>query len=183
MLLDEEQNLKLIDFGLCAKPKVKVKWWLVFQKYLITHFRKVWFWKLLLLFSGWYRQPFNHLLWKSCLCCSRTHHWQQISRKWSKILTRNSNSTQKSNHLLILIHMLGRFWIDISRFELIWIGELKDIPKWFQADLWSMGVLLYALLCGFLPFDDDNVAQLYKKIKVGFLLLIFMEIKFKGIFK
>ena len=46
-----------------------------------------------------------------------------------------------------------------------------------------MGVLLYALLCGFLPFDDDNVAQLYKKIKVGFLLLIFMEIKFKGIFK
>ena len=29
-----------------------------------------------------------------------------------------------------------------------------------------MGVLLYALLCGFLPFDDDNVAQLYKKIKV-----------------
>ena len=79
--------------------------------------------------------------------------------------------------------MLGRFWINISGYELIWIEELKDIPKWFQADLWSMGVLLYALLCGFLPFDDDNVAQLYKKIKVGFLLLIFMEIKFKGIFK
>ncbi|XP_015136280.2 maternal embryonic leucine zipper kinase isoform X1 [Gallus gallus] len=87
LLIDEEHNLKLIDFGLCAKPK-------------------------------------GGLDYRLNTCCGSPAY---------------------------------------AAPELIqgkaYIGS--------EADIWSMGVLLYALLCGFLPFDDDNVMALYRRITRG----------------
>lgn len=87
LLIDEEHNLKLIDFGLCAKPK-------------------------------------GGLGFELMTCCGSPAY---------------------------------------AAPELIqgkaYIGS--------EADVWSMGVLLFALLCGYLPFDDDNCMILYRKITRG----------------
>ncbi|KAF7275801.1 hypothetical protein GWI33_011257 [Rhynchophorus ferrugineus] len=87
VLLDKNQNLKLIDFGLCAKPQ------------------------------GGIENP----LYTSC-----------------------GSPTYAAPELILGQQYLGQ-----------------------EVDVWAMGVLLYALLAGSLPFDDLNIDNLYRKILNG----------------
>jgi serine/threonine protein kinase len=36
-----------------------------------------------------------------------------------------------------------------------------------KVDIWSSGVILFAMICGYLPFEDPNTRKLYKKIMKG----------------
>ena len=51
-----------------------------------------------------------------------------------------------------------------------------------RIDLWSCGVILFAMVCGYLPFEDSNTSQLYKKILAGeYILPNYITPEFKDI--
>jgi len=36
-----------------------------------------------------------------------------------------------------------------------------------KVDIWSSGIILFAMLNGYLPFEDEDTASLYKKVLSG----------------
>lgn len=46
--------------------------------------------------------------------------------------------------------------------------EIINNEKYGPAcDCWSLGVILYVLLCGYPPFDDESNAKMVQQVKAG----------------
>lgn len=44
-----------------------------------------------------------------------------------------------------------------------------------EIDVWSAGVIMFVLLCGKLPFDDEHIPTLFKKIESACFSIVFFR--------
>ncbi|KPA79957.1 putative protein kinase [Leptomonas pyrrhocoris] len=101
--------------------------------------------------------------------CHRYHVTHRDIKPENIMMEHGSHSVKLSDFGLSSITHDGRFFEtscgtpNYASPEVVG-GRLYGGP---EADVWSCGVVLYAMLCGTLPFDDQNIGVLFKKIQTA----------------
>ena len=62
----------------------------------------------------------------------------------------------------VVIPIIGQWAISGSSSEI-----LEGVPYDTQADMWSLGVIVYILRGGYPPFIEQNQRELFRKIRKG----------------
>lgn len=95
----------------------------------------------------------SYYMWHSKLCCSWGTDKCYATFMW--IVYRNT-------YILVTLLTIYSCYIQV----------LNDRGyDGATADLWSCGVILFVLVAGYLPFDDPNLMNLYKKVSTVYTFL------------
>ena len=68
----------------------------------------------------------------------------------------------------MLLYLVGRAAAARRRLSSprVVVGVVKEYDK--ACDMWSLGVIVYILLCGYPPFYGESEKQIYEMVRVGF---------------
>lgn len=170
LLIDEDHNLKLIDFGLCAKPKVH-KHSLRLCEILesISCYRRLCKWasrgknilpgnledSSICFISGRFGLWAHDVLWKSCICCSWAHpgeslHWlrgkaaNQGRGFWSKLCLFHTNSASVCPWKHLVNRVCRKSSALCFRARIHW-GMSRRISRWNTELRWCFSP---RLMCG-----------------------------------
>ncbi len=157
-----DTKIALLDHGICQR------WWAIWLYRSKSENQRGWGMQILSLNNCW------------CWIPSQIRHRAQVRN----ILNINEHSRDLKPENLLLDHKKNIKIVDFGLSNTYKAGEtLKTAcgspcyaaPEMIagkrylgsNVDIWSCGVILFAMICGYLPFEDPNTANLYKKILNG----------------